>query len=367
MSQVRLPDLTVLVLNFRNAAATVRCLESLERTRYSGAMDVIVLENGSDDGSWEGLSSFSQGTSLSLRLVRSHVNLGFAGGVNHVWPESRGQYVCLLNNDAQVHPACLATLVETLAARPDLGAVWPYDAPAAWAAGLRVPDPATFRKNRNGTSGLLGANVWLPLLSDYRECFTASGVCLVIRRGDHDRPFLSEYFAYYEDVYLGWRLRLRGLGCERVPEAVIYHEGSATSRQNPAVRSALAWHAEKNRLLNLYLFYQGRTLAVLLPLLLLDESKKFLVLLVRALTLRDAGSYVSILLKSRWWLLRHWVWAQAQRRRIQRERQVPDHGITPLMSAQLTMEPGVAAAALNGLGLAYCRLVGITTCERRHA
>src|SRR5947199_6844462 len=46
------PSLSILILNFRKAAATIRCLESLEHCTYSGVKDVLVLENGSGDGSW---------------------------------------------------------------------------------------------------------------------------------------------------------------------------------------------------------------------------------------------------------------------------------------------------------------------------
>jgi GT2 family glycosyltransferase len=367
MSGVRLPSLTVLVLNFRNAAATLRCLESLEVTSYNGPMDVVVLENGSGDDSWLTLSAFAGRTRLSLCLLQSQVNHGFAGGVNHLWPEARGEYVCLLNNDAEVHRDCLARLVETLVIRPDLGAVWPYDGPPEWAAEQRVLVFEDLANLRNGTHSLLGGNIWLPLLRDYRECFTASGVCLVVRRTEHQQPFLNEYFAYHEDVYLGWRLRIRGLACERVPEAVIYHAGSQTSARDPSIRGTLARHAEKNRLVNICLFYQASTLASLVPLIILDEAKKLLVAAIRMVTGRGGVAYLAVLLGSRWWVLAHWRWIVAQRRRIQQERLMPDSCITPLMSGRLTMDLGFAGALLNRVSLRYCRLVGLRTCEGRPA
>src|SRR5258708_37789348 len=79
------PSLRVIVLRFRNAAATVRCLESLEAAIYPGPLDVVVLENGSGDDSWSVLSAYERRTRLSLRLLRGEVNLGFAGGMNRAW------------------------------------------------------------------------------------------------------------------------------------------------------------------------------------------------------------------------------------------------------------------------------------------
>jgi GT2 family glycosyltransferase len=236
----------------------------------------------------------------------------------------------------------------------------------AWRDGLRVPDPAAVAALRNGTSSVTGTNIWLPLLADYRQCFTASGVCLVLRRADVRRPFPDEYFAYYEDVYLGWRLRLLGLGSERVPEAVVYHEGSSVARDRGALRPVLARHAEKNRLTNLLLFYERRTLLALVPLLLLDEGKR----LIRAVGhlarfwRRDALALVTSQLRARWWVARHLRWIAAQRRVIQAERVTPDRAILPLLSGRLTPAPGVAARLLNALSLGYCRLIGLPVLER---
>lgn len=360
-----MPSLSVIVLNYRKPDVTVRCLESLAAVSYQAPLEVLVLDNGSGGDSLAILTMFAAERRLPMRLLSSPTNLGFAGGVNRVWPEASGEFVCLLNNDAVVHPDCLARLAATLASRPDLGAVWPHDAPEEGSVGQRVPPPEDFASLRNGTTGILGANIWLPLLRDYRECFTASGVCVMVRRADHQLPFPDEYFAYFEDVYLGWRLRLRGLGSERVLEAVIYHRGTATSRDDPVLRAALAFHAEKNRLANVLLLHEGRTLRRLIPLFVLDEVRRVLVAIARSVSRRSAGRALVTYARGRLWLARHWRWLWERRRRLQAERSASDREILPLVSGRLTYAPGRAARAVNALSLWYCRVAGLPVLEFR--
>jgi len=326
-------------------------------------VDVIVVENGSGDGSREKLTAAIAGLPISARLLAQDRNRGFAGGVLAVWPEATGDLVCLLNNDATLHPDCLTRLVDGLRGRTDLGAVWPFEAPPAWREKLQLPEPAHVAAMRNGTSSVIGTNIWLPLLADYRQCFTASGVCLLFPRAEVDIPFPAEYFAYYEDIYLGWRLRLRGLGAERVPEAVIYHVGSGTSREQPELRGVLAFHAEKNRLANLTIFYAAPTLVRILPLLALDEMKKLVVALVRLLTGRGGFDYLMTYARARLWLVRRIKWILGTRRRMQAERRVNDRDIVRLLSGRLSMQKGVGATILNRFSLGYCRAVGLRTVE----
>ncbi len=355
------PGLTVVVLNYRNADATLRCLASLEAAHYDGPLEILLVENGSGDGSRERLDAAAAASARPVRVLVNAHNLGFAGGVNGAWPEVRTELVCLLNNDATVHPGCLRTVAAALAGRADLGAVWPYDAPPEWREGLRVPEASAVAALRNGTASVTGAAIWLPLLRDYRECFTASGVCLVTRHSA-EPPFPDGYFAYHEDVFFGWRLRLRGLASERVPDAVIYHEGSAASGRNEALRPALGFHAEKNRLTNLLVCYESGTLAALAPLLLLDEARRWAAALAWLAGPRGADLLVAML-RARWWLVTHLGFVRRLRREVQGVRVVRDRAILPLLSGRLTAREAGVGAWLNSLSLGYCRAAGLPVCD----
>jgi GT2 family glycosyltransferase len=117
------PRIRVVVVNYRRADLTGACVESLLRTEWpSDALEVVVVDNGSDDGSAARLRTrFPQ-----VRVVESPRNLGFGGGNNLALGDLEGvEHVALVNNDATVDPGWLAPLVDALGADPGLGAACP--------------------------------------------------------------------------------------------------------------------------------------------------------------------------------------------------------------------------------------------------
>lgn len=186
---------------------------------------------------------------------------------------------------------------------------------------------------------------------------------MVFAKRTVEYPFPEEYFAYFEDVFLGWTLQLKGLRVERVPEAVIYHAGSATASKHPGLRPLLAFHAEKNRLANLFVFYNWFTLLRLMPLLLVAELANLAGSLVPLLRSKPTQARIKAHIASRLWLIRHTGWLWRLRRQVQQLRKVQDQSIISLMSGRLTMQDGRLGKLLNSFSLTYCRLVGIRTVE----
>ncbi len=345
------------MLNYRNAQATIRAVDSALRSRYAGKLDVTAVENGSSDDSVHVLERYCLGNA-SCRLITSSSNLGFAGGVALAWRQVTAPLVCLLNNDAVVHPEALQQLAQALDRDPRADAAGAYDLPIADAPSRRLPHRSELA---GGTSGLLGANIWLPLLAP-GEAFTASGVCLMLRRERFDQPFPPEFLAYYEDVLLGWRIRLRGQRTVRCPTAVVYHAGSATSAREPALRRHLAICAERNRLTTLLACWSTGSLITLLPLLALDELRRLATALAHLMSGKPGELVVWLVARLR---LAAWLgFVLRLRGRVQRERRVPDAAYIPLMSGRLTVRSGLLGELLNGLALRYCALVGFNTVER---
>ena len=282
--------------------------------------DVIVVENGSGDASARPLGVSVPSVPIVSHLIVNRENLGFAGGVRSAWTIATGELICLLSEIASV---------------------------------------------RDGTHNVIGTNIWMPLLRTPDECFTASGVCLLLVRGPASPPFLAEYFAYLEDVFLRWRLRLLSPGSERVPSATIYHDRSLAGRADPDLRSQVAPHAERNRLTNMSLLNSAESLFRILRLIILDETKKVLMFLADLLRgrFRRAISYATLNVRARWWILRRFAWISARRREIQSRRSASDASIFPLMSGRLAMDDSRSGRWLNRLSMSYCRLAGIRTVE----
>lgn len=220
--------LSAIVVNFRQPELLRACLRSLDAAlaRVEGESELVVVENGSGDGSAE----LVRREHPDAALVELDENHGFGGGVNAGLERSRGEYIALVNNDATVEPDALAELVRVACeGGRDVGSV---------AAQMRFADrPQTINSAGIGIDRLgvvydrqLGAAVG----SGERcpvEVFGASGGAALWRRAALDSVggFDGSFFVYLEDADLAWRARMRGWRSLYAPAAVVYHHHSATA------------------------------------------------------------------------------------------------------------------------------------------
>ncbi len=114
-------DLSVIIVNYNGKQDLLRCLESLEALRKELVFEVIVVDNGSTDGSLE------EGGSRHgwVRFIEAGQNLGFAAGCNLGLAQAQGRHAMLLNPDTEVLPGALSRLVGALDQHPQWGIVGP--------------------------------------------------------------------------------------------------------------------------------------------------------------------------------------------------------------------------------------------------
>jgi GT2 family glycosyltransferase len=223
------PLFSVIIPNWNGAHHLPTCLESLRKQTYP-CLEVVVVDNDSEDESLQVLEAQYP----EVKVVALEENRGYAGGVNAGIEAAAGEVLAILNNDTEADSRWLEEL---------------------WAALERHPQAGS------ATSKIL--------LFDQREIFNSAGDLFTVRgvplnrgvweedRGQFDReepvfspcggacairrtlladlaskgqgpPFDEEFFAYCEDVDLGWRAQLAGYACIYVPTAVVYHRLSAT-------------------------------------------------------------------------------------------------------------------------------------------
>jgi len=91
------PEISVVVVNLNRRELLARCLESLWRQTFSN-FEVVVVDNGSTDGSMEFLRAINE---PRLRIVSLTSNKGFAGGCNAGISVAKGRHIATLNNDAE--------------------------------------------------------------------------------------------------------------------------------------------------------------------------------------------------------------------------------------------------------------------------
>jgi GT2 family glycosyltransferase len=234
-------DVTVaiLIVNWNSGGLLRECLESLRGQRRPPDR-VIVVDNASTDDSLARASSSLTGT----QLIRLPNNLGFAHA-NNVGAQAAEGFdgLALLNPDAIAEPGWLEALVDAAEGEPSVAA---FASQMRFASDPRYLDGAgdsyhvAGRAWRNGhgtpTSAWPDGNV---------DVFAPCAAAALYRRNAFEevRGFDDRFFCYFEDVDLGFRLRLAGHRCLYVHSAVVRHLSSALS----GYRSDFAvYHGERN-------------------------------------------------------------------------------------------------------------------------
>jgi GT2 family glycosyltransferase len=118
------PTVSVIVLTYNNVALTKACLLSLECNSDYPGLEVIVVDNASNDGSQEFLRKWQRSGSRR-KLILNDSNLGFATGNNQGLEAAVGDVLVMLNNDTYVTPGWVRTLLWHLRRDPVVGLVGP--------------------------------------------------------------------------------------------------------------------------------------------------------------------------------------------------------------------------------------------------
>ena len=219
------PEVSIIVLAFRRADVLRSMFESLIAHRSTHAFEVVVVSNGARPEVGHVVEDELHGATL----VRSRVNLGFAGGCNLGASAARGEFLVLLNDDATVEPGWLDALVAAAGDLRRAGAIGSLvlfpDGTVQEAGGMVGPDLAVETIGRGGAAEDVRAKG--RHLVDY-----VSGCATLLRREAWDAigGFDERYYpAYFEDVDLCLRLRAAGWEVWLDPAAAVRHGESASS------------------------------------------------------------------------------------------------------------------------------------------
>jgi N-acetylglucosaminyl-diphospho-decaprenol L-rhamnosyltransferase len=206
-------------------------------------LEIVVVDNGSSDGSPDMIYSEFPG----VRLIANQDNRGFTAANNQGLALSQGQWLLLLNPDAEVVGAALSTMVEYMEGHPQVGALGPQ---------LRYPDgslQSSRRRFPTFATALVESTVvqeWWPdnaLLRRYYMADTPDdaiqpvdwvvGACLLVRREVYQQVGgLDEGFFMYSEE-MDWCRRIRSAGWDVVylpPVTVIHHEGKSSEQVVPS-------------------------------------------------------------------------------------------------------------------------------------
>lgn len=316
---------SIILVAHNHRAELVRCLTSFGP---SPTGEIIVVDNASHDGTATAVRERFPG----VRLIVSGRNLGFGGGANLGAAAAGGDVLVFLNPDTVVTRGWLEALEGALAADPTVGLVTPKI--------LLWRRPAVI--NACGTdvhvSGLTlcrGLGAPARAYDAPVEVGAVSGAAFAIRRelwqalGGLDATF----FLYMEDVDLSWRARLVGARCLYVPDSIVYHD------YRPRLGPRKLYLLERNRYWLLLKTLRRRTLARLLPALLLAE------LVVWGYVLRYQPAAVAAKALAYGAVLTSWRGVMERRKRVQAQREVDDRVLLAGTVGQLAYEQAGQGAA----------------------
>jgi GT2 family glycosyltransferase len=228
--------LSAIVVNFRARDLLLECLAHLDRAlaAVDGPTEVIVIENESRGD----VARLVRERHPHALVVEERRNTGFSPAVARGLGLARGDWIALVNNDANVEPGALRAMLEAGEANPAIGSV---AAQVRFAAQPGVVNSAGIEVDVLGVAWERLAGAPAAAAEAGREVFGATACVALYRRAmlEGIGGFDPAFFAYLEDVDVAWRARAVGWRCVYEPRALAHHRGSATSREGSAFKYRL--------------------------------------------------------------------------------------------------------------------------------
>ena len=227
------PRVAALVINYNGREVTLEALPSLLALDYP-ACDVVVVDNGSTDGSREAVAAaFPEERYPHLHQVRVEENRGPAAGAaaGMRWAMDRGyDYLLILNNDIEVAPDFVTELVRAAESDPKIGIVGPkafyyWERDTLWSTGgtLRFAEAVTRERGEN--------EVDRGQYDRDGEVEYVNGCAMLVKREVVEAVGLWDplYFLCFEDADFCVRAREAGYRCHYAHRAVLYHMVSSST------------------------------------------------------------------------------------------------------------------------------------------
>ncbi|TFC37098.1 glycosyltransferase [Cryobacterium sp. TMT2-14] len=259
MKKRRTGLVSVVLVNFRGTDDTIECVRGLQELNWPAELlEIIVVENGSGDDSLERLSRLEPG----VTVVDSKANLGFTGGCNLGVSHASGEFIAFLNNDARPDSDWIREAVNTFATGEDIGAVaskvldWDgdkvdfLDAAVTW-----------YGMGYKPHAGETDRGAW----DEEKDVLFGTGAAMFIRAHVFEEVggFDDDYFMFYDDVDLGWRLNLLGYRFRFQPKSLAFHKHHASMNKFGNFREE--YLLERNALYTLYKNLDDDSLARVFP------------------------------------------------------------------------------------------------------
>lgn len=229
--------LSIVIVNLNTKDLTIGCLRSIQKQAKDLKFEVLLTDNGSNDGSVEALKKL-KGESFwrnKLTLIFNKTNTGYAKANNQGIKKSKGEFILLLNNDTIVHKNSLQKLIDFAQRNPDVGVVGSrllnIDGTLQSSCYHFPTITNAIREYLFGQKGLFekfAPNGETPTTVDS----VVGAAFLITPKAKKMVGMLDErYFAYFEDIDYCRQTWKKGLKVYYLPESVITHYHGATFKK----------------------------------------------------------------------------------------------------------------------------------------
>lgn len=266
-------DITIVIPNYNGNKYLRQCLESVYAQDYKG-YEVIIIDNASTDGSYEWVKEYKD-----IIFKRLDKNYGFSKAVNEGIKMAKTEYVLLLNNDTELFTDFLSQMKKAIEKDKQIFSV---SSKMIQYHDKSYIDDAGDEYTALGWAYKRGDGKSVETFNKSERIFSTCAGAALYRKAIFDEIgyFDENFFAYMEDVDISYRGNIYGYKNIYMPEAKVYHIGSATSGSK--------YNAFKVKLAarnNLYVPYKN------MPLLQLIINLPFLILgiLVKAVWFAKLG------------------------------------------------------------------------------
>ena len=273
MSAPATDSVAVVIVNHDAGGFLTRSLACLAEQSILPAR-IVVFDNASSDGSLAAARDFvAKDQRLAPRTVfeESGTNLGFAAANNRAVARCGTEFVALLNPDAFPEPGWLQALMEAARRHPTAAA---FGSRQLLAEAPTLLDGVGDVYHVTGLSWRAGHGCPPTTADDHdREIFSACAAAALYRRAAFVEAggFDEDFFCYFEDVDLGFRLRLAGHDAVGVSNAVVRHVGGGSS--GPGRSDFAVFHGHRNLV---WCFVKNMPSQLFWPLLLAHLSQSIL-------------------------------------------------------------------------------------------
>jgi GT2 family glycosyltransferase len=274
-------SVAVVIVNYNAGDLLKKCLACLAQQTVT-PNKIIIFDNASDDGSIREIADLYP----DILVIQSLANVGFAAANNQAARQAQEcEWLALLNPDAFPEPTWLEELLHATTAYPTV---------TSFCSKMISGRDEQLLDGTGDMYDVLGRasrrnyqQVPAHDCDEAGEVFSACAASALYKHAVFNEVggFDEDFFCYYEDVDLGFRMQLAGYNCRYVPKAVVYHMGSAISGLNSDFclyycHRNLIWAYIKNMpLLLLLLYLPGHILLNVLYLVLYSRQAQFRIVL----------------------------------------------------------------------------------------